>query len=163
MKLLVDLAREEFGGHHFPSRSFYSHHPSFNDLEEAANNGCDFCRLVVDLFKGTPADIAIRISPKWLSSDSAHGNIKSAYSVAKTLKISDVKIALGCNPQGVRSTHVPIWTVGTFDTLLIQVGPEYQMEIDDDNDEYLLNTLPEIPLTITTPPSTLAYNRLGLD
>jgi len=152
MKLLVDLAEEEFGGHHFPSRAFYPHHQSFNDLEEAANDGCDFCRLVVDLFKGIPADIAIRISPTWLRPGDAHGSIKSAYTLAKTLKQSDVKVALGCNSQGGRSTHIPLQAVGAFDVLMIQVGPEYEMDIDGDNDGQLCGTLPEMLLTITTPP-----------
>ncbi|KAK5659916.1 hypothetical protein OQA88_13380 [Cercophora sp. LCS_1] len=151
MKVLVDLAEEEFGGHHFPSHAFYSHHQSFHDLEEAANNGCEFCQFVIDLFKGTPGGFPTRIYPKWLTADGTHGNIKSAYTVAKAMKKSDVKIALGCNSRAGISTRVPLWTVGAFDVLMIQVGPEYEMDIGD-NDEYEITTLREICLTITTPP-----------
>ncbi len=56
---LLDLYYEdgvdEYGYPNYSMERFYQHHQSISNLEQAANNGCDLCQLILDSFKGLPA------------------------------------------------------------------------------------------------------------
>lgn len=135
---LIELARKEFAGDTFPSRAYYLHHSSVDDLEDSADKGCSFCLLLVRCFKATPSD--------WNEMPPYHNN-GSIYDLAKWLPISDIKIS-------INSTHVchgeSLDLVRTFDTVMVQIGSkEYSpYSSEDDTGDW---AFPHFPLTITTP------------
>lgn len=155
---LVALAQKEFTANEFPQNSFYQHHSSFDALEQAANDGCNFCQLVLECFKGTPSreSTGDLLWPKeWLRGDCDVS--ESMYAEAKDLDESSIKIA-------INSTHVyatvDLDAVEAFDALLVRVGPnECQLDPFDDDSPILCLTLStprgtSLPLCRGKPPMT---------
>ncbi|KPM46184.1 hypothetical protein AK830_g244 [Neonectria ditissima] len=112
---LVDLVNEGFRASTFPQHGFYPHHRSFGDLEQAAGDGCEFCQLILDCFKGTPKG---RFWPVKWEGPSCDPDT-SMYAAAMALDDSDVKISISTD-------HIwpdePFELLKVFDTLLVQVG-----------------------------------------
>lgn len=48
MEILVKSAKVEFKAQQLPSKSFFQHHHSISKLEASANNGSDFCQLLLE-------------------------------------------------------------------------------------------------------------------
>ncbi|ROT39006.1 HET-domain-containing protein [Sodiomyces alkalinus F11] len=127
---LVHLTERDFNGHVFPEEGFYRHHDSFDALERSANDGCDFCQLIIDCFKGSPnIHNTIRWPERWEGQGPSCNMETSMYAAAKRLKNSDVKISINAN-------HVFSWTsleaVEVFDLLLVQVGPREETPRDEE-------------------------------
>ncbi|KAH6991473.1 heterokaryon incompatibility protein-domain-containing protein [Ilyonectria sp. MPI-CAGE-AT-0026] len=111
-----------------PPSLCYQHHASFLDLENAANNGCPLCQLIVDCFKWTAyQDGHI---PRWPRDHKPSAELAgSMYAVAKGLEVSDVRICL--NNRHITSE----WNMSrSVDQMNVRVGPFY-----------------ELPLVITSP------------
>lgn len=156
---LVRLAQEEFSGHEFPSRAFYQHHPSFNELEQAAEHGCDLCRLILECFKGSPTDQ----DPPYEWPDEWHGSRcsieTSMYAAAKELPDSNVRISINSDNSYGSDT---IDKVITFDTLLVQLGPKAPPYDSDDPDAENWE-FPALSLRIDTPRGmTLCFGKSDL-
>ncbi|KAL7937009.1 heterokaryon incompatibility domain-containing protein [Trichoderma chlorosporum] len=130
VEALLDLAKQEFSAHYFPTSSYYQHHSSFNDLDQAANAGCDLCLLIVDCLKGIPWtwDEVGEFPPyRW---EKAEVDIEdSAYTVAKQVALSDVKLSIGTDHLYLGDG---IDKVRSFNTLLVQIGPQELLEEADD-------------------------------
>lgn len=117
---LVTLAEIEFEAHSVSRQGFFQHHQSFQDLEQAADRGCDLCQLILDCFKGSPneQDVPGLWPTEWLGLEC---DIKtSMYTAAIALPDSNVRIS-------INSSHVyltdNIDKVVVFDRILVQVGP----------------------------------------
>lgn len=138
---LVDLAKKEFAGHTFPSKAFYQHHSSFRDLEQTAERGCAFCRLILDSFKGTPWDYGLTWPTAWggvnLDSDF------SAYHAAMALDASDVKLCI--NSEHFYDSE-PLDKASVFDALMVQIGP-----VQDYEDEEAEDAFPTLVLALSRP------------
>ncbi|KAK7416170.1 hypothetical protein QQX98_005367 [Neonectria punicea] len=138
---LVGLINTEYQASIFPQHGFYPHHRSFRDLEQAARDGCGFCQLVLDYFKGSPKG---RFWPiEWQGP--ACDPDTSMYAAAMALDDSDVKIAISTD-------HVwsdePFELVKVFDTLLVQVGlREYAPAVP----ERRVQGFPTLHLRLSTP------------
>lgn len=111
---LVSLAVEEFDGHQFPQRAFFEHHRSFEELENSAETGCDFCQVILESFQTTPESPG---DDRTL--DETCDNSESLYAAARFVEPSHVKIS-------INSDHVYSFEardqVRVFDTILVQVG-----------------------------------------
>ena len=128
---LAELAEKEFESHFFPQHAYYEHHHSNADLEQSAEDGCDFCDLILDCLKTTPDE-------PHASSGKNSARVceisDSIYSFAKQLERSDVRLC-------IISDHVylndPIPKVKVFDTLLIQIGHVNKVAANDDENDQL--------------------------
>lgn len=143
-KLLL-LAEEEYSGCTFPTTAYYQHHPSFGHLEQAADNGCDLCRLILDCFKGAPRD-HYTWPPEWEGPD---GDVESSmYAAAKRLDVSDVKLALDSSTGLAGAKGVSV-----FDVMMVQVGRRSEVEEEDDAGDYEGNfwdqRVPPLRLTLS--------------
>lgn len=149
VSLLVDLAEKEFESYIFPQRASYRHHCSFENLEKSAENGCDFCQLVLECFKCTPADDDLPQDwpSEWIGPECA--TERSMYGIAKSLPISDVKICIASDsvPYGE-----PLEKVRVFDAIMVQVGPR----AENDEDDWTWG-MPPLVLTLSTPREKAAY------
>lgn len=126
-KLLL-FAEEEYSGCTFPTKAYYEHHPSFNHLEQAAKDGCDLCRLILDCFKGSARD-HYTWPPEWEEPD---GDVEGPmYAAAKRLDVSDVKLALDSSTAFAGAKGVSV-----FDVMMVQVGRRSEVEEEDDADDY---------------------------
>lgn len=124
---LVQLAKREFGGHFFPENAFYRHHGSFDALERSADDGCDFCQLIIDCFKGSPKPRNLTWPEVW---EGPGCDIEeSMYAAAKNLEVSDVKICINADHVFFQQ---PLESVEVFDLLLVQVGPREDAVRDED-------------------------------
>lgn len=143
---LVRLAQEEFLGHEFPHQAFYQHQPSFNDLEKAAEHGCDLCQLILECFKGSPTnqDPPYVWPDEWLGSQCSIDT--SMYAVAKELPDSNVRICI--NSDNVYGSDA-IEKVSVFDTVLVQIGPKAPPYDSDDPDAEIWE-FPALSLLIET-------------
>ncbi|KEY69346.1 hypothetical protein S7711_09739 [Stachybotrys chartarum IBT 7711] len=144
---LVNFARKEFSYLSFPEVAFYKHHGSFNDLEDSARDGCDFCRIIIDIFKGTPDDeYGLTAWPREWHGEGCHPD-GTIYDIAKALKISDVKI---CLASYFINTDAELDQARILDSLLVQVGPRliFSDNPDSDHDDF---SLPPLPLTLSSP------------
>ncbi|KAK3906173.1 heterokaryon incompatibility protein-domain-containing protein [Staphylotrichum tortipilum] len=132
---LVDLAVQEFDAAAVPKAACYRHQPTFGDLEQSALGGCDLCRFILEVFKGTPKpddNEAIDWTQwpvRWQSEGLSDGT-KSMYTIAKDLKVSDVKIALSSYYAYWGMGH-PLDEIRILDGLRVQVGPAYSLGFDD--------------------------------
>ncbi|KAF2665660.1 HET-domain-containing protein [Microthyrium microscopicum] len=131
IEALVELAEREFSAHIFPKHAFYQHHSSFSNLEQSALQGCDFCGLILECFKGSPGQYETW-PYKWEGSQ--NDITKSMYAFAKELDESDIKIALNAGNLYLNRT---IEEVLVFDSVLVQVGPgeNYDAEYVDEDEE----------------------------
>ena len=128
---LVDLTQREFEGHSFPKVAYYQHHSCFDDLEQAANDGCDLCQLILDCFRGTPFKGEINWPEEW---EGPQCNIDtSIYSETKYLDATDVKISI--NSEHVYSDE-PLEKVRVLDNLLVQVGPRQGDAFNEETRDY---------------------------
>ncbi|KAK6451732.1 hypothetical protein FP744_10007983 [Trichoderma asperellum] len=137
---LLNLTKDEFSGHEFPTSAYYQHHNSFHDLEQSANDGCDLCLLILDCFKGIEWTEGDYQFPLYAWETATELNIEdTAYTAAKELAVSDVKLSLSTD-------HVylgdPLGKVECFNTLLVQVGPR---ELPDESDS---NSFPFLTLSL---------------
>lgn len=146
---LVELAEQEFSAHYFPRQAFYKHHASFDELEESAMKGCDFCTIVIDCFKGYGSIDVIGAYPfsryerTWLGRDCDINS--SMYDEAKGLDISDVKVCINADHLGSSDT---VTNVQVFDIVMVQVGDalSWNSELTSEVDE----TLPALSLTLSS-------------
>lgn len=118
---LVRLAKQEFTGHWFPTSAYYQHHGSLHDLEESAHAGCDLCLLILNCLKGMPWTEGKRMTHSYFTWEQADLSIyESAYTVAKELDVSDVKLCISTDHVYNGET---LEKVRAFTTLLVQIGP----------------------------------------
>ncbi len=131
VRVLLDLAKEEFGSWDFPRRAFYQHHQSLHDLEEAARQGCDLCHLILDSFKGAPTenDRPTTWPRNWLGPQCPIDG--SMYAVAKGLPDSNVRV---CINSDAYYSLITLNEVSMLDMLLVQVGPREIPAEDQDRD-----------------------------
>lgn len=141
---LVDLAKADFAVHTFPDQAFYRHHSSFDKLESSGDNGCDFCRLVLECFKRTPTkdDEPTYWPSEWVGPEDYSED--SMYTIAKKLPISDVKL---CISSAAMYSTDPLAKASMLDTVMVQVGPKSSE--DEEYDE--IWGLPPLLLTLSTP------------
>lgn len=126
IELLLDLACIDFKAHTFSQEAYFQHHQSFDDLEDAARQGCDFCLLVLESFYRTPCpdEDPWEWPDEWIddveSQQDLHSN--TLYSVLKGLGVSNIKLCLNAthlySGQGFEDAQV-------FDEILVQVGKPY--------------------------------------
>ncbi|KAK1830601.1 HET-domain-containing protein [Podospora conica] len=140
------LTEEEYSGCTFPTKAYYKHHPTFGHLEQAANDGCDFCRLILDCFKGAERD-HYTWPPEWEGLDA---DLEwSMYAAAKRLDVSDVKLALDSS-TAISSEK----GVCAFDVMMVQVGRRSEVEDEDGDDhndpDYWDQRVPPLRLTLST-------------
>jgi hypothetical protein len=146
---LVELAEQEFSSHNFPQQAFYQHHASFDDLEESANKGCDFCVLILESFKGSGPVIDAQWPETWLGRECGVHN--SMYFEAKSLDVSDVKVCINTEHLYLSER---IERVQVFDTLLVQVGI-----ISNPSEDAEDQALPPLSLTLSVPRGMLVITR----
>ncbi|KAF2125004.1 HET-domain-containing protein [Dothidotthia symphoricarpi CBS 119687] len=134
---LIDLVPIELAGHDFPQKDFYQHHDSIEDLENSANEGCDFCGFILECLKG------FRDTDRWIADEWEGAGLQvedSLYTAAKKLPFSHIKFCITSAELKIDST---LADVRAYDRLLVQVGPikdygnDYDLEVDDQ---------PEFPL-----------------
>ncbi|OTB06054.1 hypothetical protein M426DRAFT_9880 [Hypoxylon sp. CI-4A] len=90
IKSLVQLAKTGFKENRVPGDIFYPHHHSLGDLEQAAQNGCDLCRLILDSSKRLPA--YDRYPMKWYNKER---NVEhSIFAAAKELSHFNLEISI---------------------------------------------------------------------
>lgn len=142
---LVNLTSREFHGHEFPQSAYYQHHSCFQDLEHAANDGCDLCQLILECFKGTPYDGDLIWPNEWEGEGCDVGS--SMYAEAKCLDVSDVKISI--NSEDVWS-FATLGSVKVLDNLLVQVGPRQEDPYDEETGVYAEEGLPKLRLILST-------------
>ncbi|KAI6552575.1 hypothetical protein MCOR04_010870 [Pyricularia oryzae] len=146
---LVELARIEFEAHIFPQNAYYQHHASFDDLEASANNGCDFCGLILECFQQSISkDKRPLLWPyEWDPEQplSRPTGSDTMYAVAKSLSVSDIKLCVNATHlylgQGIKEARV-------FDEILVQVGPLPAVNDDDVEPEW---SMPQLRLTLESP------------
>lgn len=158
---LLEVARVDFQPGDFSNKAYFQHHESFNDLEKAGRQGCDFCRLVLECFQRTPCfdeepwDWPDRWIEKTESSPDDLTTI-TMYSVAKGLAVSDIKLCLNATHlysiQGFEDAKV-------FDEVLIQVGEPSS----ESQDGTVMWSCPVLRLILNTPrgESKLASRRVS--
>ncbi|KAL7942113.1 heterokaryon incompatibility domain-containing protein [Trichoderma barbatum] len=153
VEALSGLAKQEFSGHEFPTSAFYQHHKSFHDLEQAANAGCGLCLLVVDCFKGIPWIRGESYQFSSYSWEQAEVVESSAYTAAKQVASSDVKVSIGTD-------HVYLGDgldkVRCFNTLLVQVGPT---ELPEESTDY---AFPFLTLSLSDRDHSLEIERIKI-
>ncbi|KAF6797617.1 heterokaryon incompatibility protein, partial [Colletotrichum sojae] len=117
---LLDLARIDFTAHTFSKEAFFKHHKSFDDLEDAAREGCDLCRLVLESFQRAPCpdEDPWEWPDEWIEDTEFRPEDRSGtmYSIAKGLQVSDIKLCLNAthlySGQGFEDAQV-------FDEILV--------------------------------------------
>jgi hypothetical protein len=131
IQTLVALAEDEFSGHAFPQRAYFSHHNSMAELEEAAHHGCEFCQLVLQCFQYTPT--TEENPSEWPSGweKPAVQNQDNMYAVAMALQDSNVKLAINAEHVFFGDT---LDSVQVLDTIIVQLGPVYD-DTEDGDDE----------------------------
>ncbi|KAK3897859.1 heterokaryon incompatibility protein-domain-containing protein [Staphylotrichum tortipilum] len=166
---LVDLALQKFDAAAVPKAACYRHQPTFGDLEQSALGGCDLCRLILEVFKGTPehdeneATDWAQWPVQWQSGGWGNGT-KSMYTIAKDLKVSKVRIALSSYYAYWGMDH-PLDEIRILDGLRVQVGPAYSLGFDDSDGSDGEDEVPEedkvpgLVLAFSVPRSTPLYIR----
>lgn len=146
MDKLISLAKTvECDHRHFPDENFFQHHPSFEDLEDAALRGCDICNLVLSCFKGAPIvddEIPLFWPKDWVDEENWDPEA-SMYTVTKYLPNSTVHFAIGASHA---YTAAPFADVRQFDVLLVQAGDR----VEDTNNGTMEWELPTLSLVMTT-------------
>ncbi|TVY47297.1 hypothetical protein LOCC1_G002862 [Lachnellula occidentalis] len=117
---LVELAETELSGHDFPQQAFYQHHGSYEKLKCSAQEGCEFCQLILEGFENVPVREAY-----W------EGETRS--SAVEGLESSDIKICI--NSEHIYSGHT-IEEVQMFDILMVQCGDPINASSEDGEEEY---------------------------
>lgn len=143
---LVDLTSTELHGHEFPQAAYYQHHSCFQDLEHAANDGCDLCQLILECFKGTPFKGDLTWPEEW--EGEGCDVERSMYAEAKDLDVSDVKISINSEDVWFFAT---LESVRVLDNLLVQVGPRQDDPYDEETGVYAEEGLPKLRLILSTP------------
>lgn len=108
--------------------SRYSHHTSFEDLEQAAAHGCNLCGLIVKMFKSV--DGRDKYSWEWprdLLGEQSDGHV-SVYRLVKGIPASNhTKIQMYINTSRLYGAH----TIGeppVLDIVMVHVGPSSKYE-----------------------------------
>jgi hypothetical protein len=107
--------------------------------------GCDFCRLILECFKGTPKYTPYPGSwpDDWLGSQCKIED--SMYAMAKKRPNSNVRLSI--NSDNVSSGDT-IEQVSVLNTILVKVGPDEILYDDGEDDEEFLSYPPQLVLRI---------------
>lgn len=141
---LVDLAHKEFSrDDRVPSAACYQLHDSIEDLELAADAGCEFCYLLVACLKGY-VDNGHWFADEWEGEECNPED--SLLAVARQLPQSEVRLCIASEDSDMNDTLADI---KVFDTLLVQVGsydvPESWEEIENE-----IQSSPVFKLTLSS-------------
>ncbi len=128
IRTLIEPAKKEFSDREralsFPEVGYYPHHQSFDDLENSARQGCDFCDLILKSSRTLPGPDISGTYPDvwhcWERLDSAAIKYDSIYSAAEA-RNADVRIALACSFEYMYS-KTAMEEVAILDTLHVQFG-----------------------------------------
>lgn len=125
---LVDLAHKEFSrDNSVPSAACYQLHDSIVSLEIAADEGCDFCNLIMACLKGY-VDNDNWIADEWEGED-CHPE-HSLLARARRLLQSEVRLCIVSDDSDRDDAFAD---VKVLDAILVQVGPHDELggDIDD--------------------------------
>lgn len=133
---LVKLARPRFSNLLPAKQNCYPHHKSFDALEETAEQGCDFCQIIVSGFKSTDYP--------------ALGPGVTLYTALQLLPKDKTDVKLSIHTTHLRNCPQEFEKVEVFDVLMVQAGPLMDDKSVLDFDE-LHEWRLELLLTLTTP------------
>lgn len=147
---LIDLAHEEFSQNdRVPSAACFQLHDSVENLEIAADAGCEFCHFLVACLKGYP-DNGNWIADAWQGENCEleHSLLSKARQLQRSevrqLQRSEVRL---CIVSDDSDPNDKLADVKVLDTLLVQIGPHDAVgeELEDG-----METFPVFKLTLAT-------------
>ncbi|TVY17477.1 hypothetical protein LARI1_G004820 [Lachnellula arida] len=143
---LVKLAETEFSGHDFPQQAFYQHHGSYDELKCSAQDGCEFCQLLLEGFENIPVR-----EGDW------EGETRS--SAIEGLESSDIKICI--NSEHIYSGDA-IETVRMFDILMAQCGVPVNTRSSNSEEEFMKASPLRLALKVRREePKTVGKYKIG--
>lgn len=113
ISLLVEFAKEEFIARAFPPSHYYSHHSSFQDLQESARTGCDICAAIDEGIRNEKFDFG------YLEGFCREDLIKEAIEQGRE---TDIKIAINAEHLFSSSKNDRAQSVKLFDLVMVQIG-----------------------------------------
>jgi hypothetical protein len=140
---------------HIPNRAdaYFRHHDSVDDLENAANKGCDVCNLIVNTLKGYEEEEQWTVSPdKWVGSECDPE--KSLFAVAQRMPKSNVSVSIASG-----TSHGATRNGATLlDTLLVQIGPLQGGDMEaEEEDHWEPPDFPHLCFKIVAPSCRLQH------